>query len=441
MKKCERTPKIKPQKAEEKKTSMQFSKQTSLKLPKIPLKKTNSIKTVLTKKKSLKITLKNDKLASYITPSLNAIPPPELIKINNYFEEKIKNSMNSDSKTFNFDLCSVQLHEPCNLQILIDFFSKMPQITILNLQIQKNFLDDSDILNLMQPFEKFIDLQSLSLNLEQNFIGNKGLIAIAKKLALYQNLHKLYFNLTWIGIKDLGFSKLGSSMNSLLFLIDLELIFDWNTISFDAMMDFFINLKNVSSLKFLKLSLIHTGFNDDLCMGLLQFLDKQRELLLLKLNLKWNEIGDEGFLAILPGIFKKDSKLKRLEMNFDNNRISDVGLLSLSHLMKNLKDLQVFELKLYDNLIDLSYQLFIEEILRKKSLMATIFHLGKCIFNDKQIIITKFQYNEVLRKFKRDLDYKEKRRTQLLNAILAITSSKLKKVFRKEILDEIIGRF
>jgi len=46
-----------------------------------------------------------------------------------------------------------------------------------------------------------------------------------------------------------------------------------------------------------------------------------------------------------------------------------------------------------------------------------------------------------LRKFKRDLDYKEKRRTQLLNAILAITSSKLKKVFRKEILDEIIGRF
>jgi len=128
-------------------------------------------------------------------------------------------------------------------------------------------------------------------------------------------------------------------------------------------------------------------------------------------------------------------------MNFDNNRISDVGLLSLSHLMKNLKDLQVFELKLYDNLIDLSYQLLIEEILRKKSLMATIFHLGKCIFNDKQIIITKFQYNEVLRKFKRDLDYKEKRRTQLLNAILAITSSKLKKVFRKEILDEIIGRF
>ena len=110
-------------------------------------------------------------------------------------------------------------------------------------------------------------------------------------------------------------------------------------------------------------------------------------------------------------------------------------------MLANLKDLQDFELRLYDNRIEMGYQVFIDEIIKKKSLFSTIIHLGKCIFNEDQIIITKIHYVEVLNNFKKLMDYKVKRRNQLLMIIIAIRKSRLRKFYRKEINEEIFTKF
>lgn len=431
-----KTPKIKSTKQTEKQKIL--AKQSSLKLPKIPLKKsTNSLSL---KRKSLKIPLKNENFSINLTHSMSSIPEI-LPKISKELEEKLKDSINSLNGSSIFELSSMQLHDPINLEFFFGVLEKKQKNRELNLQVQKNFLDDRDLSKIMKKLENFTKLEIFEINLEQNYIGGAGLVSLAKKLVLFQLLQKISLNLTWAGIRDSGIVRLGTSFNSLPFLIDLELVFDWNTVIFDSMMDFFLKMKEGSFLKFLKISMVHTGLNDDLCQGLSQFLKAQSNLLFLKLNVKWNEISDEGFLSLLPGIFENSSKLRRVELNFDNNRITDVGLLSLTHWMKNLPKLQQFELKMYDNMIDLSYQMFIEEILKMPYLFSTIFHLGKCIFNEKQIIITKIQYVDVLNKFKKKLDYREKRRNQMLNIINAIKRSTVKKKFRREIVQEIIELF
>ena len=438
-----KTPKIKSTKQPEKPKIL--AKQSSLKFPKIPLKKsTNSLPL---KRKSLKIPLKNENFSINLTHSMSSIPEI-LPKISKELEEKLKHSINSLNGSSIFELSSTQLHDPINLEFFFGVLEKKQKNQELNLQLQKNFLDDHDLSKIMKRLENFTKLKSFEINLEQNNIGGPGLVFFAKKLTLLQLLQKISLNLTWAGMGNLiwggirdGIVKLGTSFNSLPFLIDLELVFDWNMVTFDSMMDFFLKMKEGSFLKFLKISMVHTGLNDDLCQGLSQFLKAQSNLLFLKLNVKWNEISDEGLLSLLPGIFENSSKLRRVELNFDNNRITDVGLLSLSHWMKNLKKLQQFELKMYDNMIDLSYQMFIEEILKMPYLFSTIFHLGKCIFNEKQIIITKIQYVDVLNKFKKKLNYKEKRINQMLNIINAIKGSIVKKKFRREIVQEIIELF
>ena len=366
--------------------------------------------------------------------------------VNLELEEKIMKSLNcAKSKThsnfFVFDLSSVQLYLTQHMQILFEFLKRINKVYGIDLQIPRNFLGDSDLNQIIHNIEKFVELDTLVINLEQNYIGGNGLLNLTKKLELFQYLQKLSMNMSWVGIKEVSLLNLGISLNKLNYLTDLELSFDWNSLPMSLMIDFFCKLSGISQLKYLKLSFIQTEFNDNLCLGLTNFINIQKNLTLLKLNLKWNEIGDEGFISLLQVIFKENGKLRKLEMDFDNNKITDVGLLTLTCMLKNLKYLEDFQLKLYENLLDLSFQVFVEEILRKKSLFSAVFHLGKCIYNEKQIIITKIQYIEVLEKMRKLLNYKRKKRSQLLYIIGAIKTSRLKKYYRKEIINEIIEKF
>lgn len=421
-----------------------LARKPSLQLPEIPSK--TRTKPAKNSRKSLKIHSQNElpALKPPIAFSGNGVPDEEqkesrnTIK-NSLLEEEIRKALSQKKPNhFVFDLAARHLHEPESMAVFLEILEKLPKaMKSLTLQIQKNFLDDRELLGIIRQLHRFRGLLGLRVNLEQNCLSGSYISEFYTNLSLFPHLESLQLNLAWAGINDFSLSNLSSSLSSLSSLTDLDLTLDWNSLTLDSLFGFFAGF-HCKPLRFLKLSLVHTGFNDPLCEALAHLLEGLPSLLLLRLNLKWNDIADNGLLALLSPIFRASSSLRSLSMNLDNNRVSDLALLALTQRIAFLGQLQDLELRLYDNLIELSYLAFIEEILRKKSLCSAVFHLGKCIFNERQVIVTKSLYTAPLQELRQRMAIRRGRRQRLIALILALWNSSLARLYRREILDEII---
>lgn len=413
-----------------------------LKLPKITLRKTSieeklsqSKAPVVVKEKI--INQKNFDTNTFIQEPIKQLEEDKSDDLNN-IETSLEKSCLSPNN-FHFNLGSMNLYK--YLGIFFEKIDSIQKAISFDFQLQKNFLSDIAIAHFSKKLEKFENIRHLSLNFEHNYIGGLGLIAFSKALKNFPFLSRLSLNLTWIGIKEIGISKMNESFRMFKSLYKLELLLDWNSLTLPDFLSLIMETSNLQTLVFLNLSFVNTGFNDDFCLALSNFLENLPNLQYLNLNLKWNEITDEGFSNLIQEIFKKGRSLRQVILNLDNNKISDIGLLCLCSVMKLLKNLMDFEIRIYDNLIDLSYLVFVEEILRQKWLFSSVFHLGKCIYNEDKFIIAKTESSDLLKKLQSNLKFKSTHRKSLLFKIMAIKSSKLKKIFRREIIDEIIDKY
>lgn len=327
--------------------------------------------------------------------------------------------------------------------IFVAFFDKLfplsQKLRKLEFDLSRNFLTDLDLVHFSKKIEVFSHLSSFSLDLQHNYIGGIGLISLSQSLISLKSLRHLSLDLSWCCIKEFSIEKLGESLRFFEDLAKLELVFDWNSLHFSQYLQLFHDLDNLFTLKYLLLSFGNSDFNDDCCEIIASFIEKLHNLQWLSLNFYWNSIGDAGFANLVRKISESAKFLKRLELNFDNNKISDCGLLCLCSVLRDFEEMTDFSLKMYDNLIDLSFLELVGEIYKKKSLFSAVFHLGKCIYNEETRIIAKTEGSQLLFALDKRLKFKALRRKQLFLTIFAIKCSNLRRFYRTEIIEELIS--
>lgn len=357
--------------------------------------------------------------------------------------ETLKNSQTSPNSS-RFPLSALDLYK--KFAVFLTFLEKLalssPKLQFLSLDLSKNFLNDADLSLFSKKIEDFSSLCSFSLDLQHNYIGGIGLRFFAESLTSLKNLQQLSLNFSWCGVKALSIEKLGESLRLFAQMLKLELVFDWNSLCFSQFFALFQGLENLSTLKFLRLSFANCGVSDDCCEILANFLEKLQNLQWLSLDFYWNEVTDAGFSELLRKISKNAGFLKKIELNFDNNRVSDCGLLCLCSVLEKFVEIADFSLKLYDNRIDLSLLELLQAISLRKTLFSAVFHLGKCIYNENTRIIAKNEGSQLLTALDKRLKFKNKRRKQLFLTVFAIKSQKnLCRRYREEIIKELISLY
>ena len=176
------------------------------------------------------------------------------------------------------------------------------------MQLNGNYVNDTDAKAIARTLEKNQNLQSLELR--QNEIGDAGAQALAG--ALEKSLNLQYLNLSLNQIGDAGAKALAEVLEK--------------------------------KPNLLQLSLRMNQIGESGALALAGALEKN--LNLLQLNLSYNQIGDVGARA-LAGLLEKNLNLQQL--NLSNNQIGDVGALALAEGLE--KNLNLWQLKLNSNQI------------------------------------------------------------------------------------------
>lgn len=241
--------------------------------------------------------------------------------INHYFSKyKIYKNLYYFQLDISKNKCDTQ-----GLEILTKIFEFkfFPNLKKLELFLSHNKLNSHNSDDFFYELEQLSNLNHLNLNLKHNRLQNRGCIFLSETISKLTNLTYLNLNLKNNGISKDGFTTLFSSLAEIPFLTFLKINLSHNYISKEAVEGLSKTFQNLTCLKF------------------------------FIFYLHFNVLENEGLQTLGRSLSKLSSKLKHLDLNFNNNSSEEYDFSKIIVNMMHFIDLKYFSLNMNDQKMSL----------------------------------------------------------------------------------------